>query len=94
MQGPWGGRGGNAGQGWALLVYLPQTIDYILQIGPTKGAPGWSHLGSLGRKTSTIYNRKRTTSSQSSACIRGSTRIRSRRTAAHLKPGVTSYMIG
>jgi hypothetical protein len=25
-----------------------QITDYILQIGSTKGAPGWSHLGSMG----------------------------------------------
>jgi hypothetical protein len=33
--------------------------DYRLQIGPTKGAPGRSHLGSMGRKTSTILSRSK-----------------------------------
>jgi hypothetical protein len=33
--------------------------DYRLQIGPTKGAPGRSHLGSMGRKTSTELRRSK-----------------------------------
>jgi hypothetical protein len=43
---------------WKLLCPLRLQI-YRLQIGPTKGAPGRSHLGSMGRKTSTILSRSK-----------------------------------
>jgi hypothetical protein len=39
-------------------VILDHT-DYRLKIGPTKGAPGRSHLGSVGRKTGTIFSRSK-----------------------------------
>jgi hypothetical protein len=45
--------------GLTAVQYSLSYSDYRLQIGPTKGGPGRSHLGSMGRKTSTILSRSK-----------------------------------